>query len=539
MHVGDGEGFEQPEFDDSDWEPIAFGDVPGSDSILWLRGELTLMPEHLTPTRPLGLHISALASHEIWWDGQLIGRGGQVGASAETEVPGPIHTHYVVPDRLAQPGPHKLALRTSAFHRGFEPSSGYWVVWVAEYDQIARAGNRQIERALIGLSGLVVVAIFSMILFLIDRRDRSFLFLALLCATAGALLIAESWRMLFGYTYDWHLTRLIAVTALAWLFDLLLLVFLARRFPLPRALWFVLAGVLLATIPVLTERSWDPKALLGFLGVFSLALAWTGWAVVRRLPGSLLAFLGVASLLGTLLWNRFGFIEYNLYLALDLLLLCLLASHALQVRRERQEREQALLKSARLELELLRRHIQPHFLMNTLTALAEWVEEEPAVASRMIQALAEEFRLLGEISSRRLIRLEDEIRLCRTHLEIMSYRKGHDFRMTVAELDLDSLVPPAVIHTLVENAITHNHYDEPEVEMRLTGNVDGGRTRYRFEAPLGREEESPREPRPEGTGLRYIRARLTENFGQDWQLTSRCAGTSWVTEIQIPQATGG
>ena len=112
----------------------------------------------------------------------------------------------------------------------------------------------------------------------------------------------------------------------------------------------------------------------------------------------MLVFLGLLPTIGLLLFNRRTFIEGDLYVALDILMLFLFASHVIQVRQVRREREAAQLKSARLEVELLRRQIQPHFLMNTLTALAEWVEQEPRVASKMIQALSEEFRVLCDIS---------------------------------------------------------------------------------------------------------------------------------------------
>ena len=61
----------------------------------------------------------------MWWDGVRIGRGGTVGDRPETEIPGPVETHHAIPDSLATPGSHVLALRTSAFHLGFSPANTY------------------------------------------------------------------------------------------------------------------------------------------------------------------------------------------------------------------------------------------------------------------------------------------------------------------------------------------------------------------------------------------------------------------------------
>jgi hypothetical protein len=58
-----------------------------------------------------------------------------------------------------------------------------------------------------------------------------------------------------------------------------------------------------------------------------------------------------------------------------------------------------------------------------LTALCEWVDEDPRVAGEMIGALADELRLLHDILDRSLITMDEELRLCRAHLQIMSRRR--------------------------------------------------------------------------------------------------------------------
>src|SRR3546814_12137163 len=89
--------------------------------------------------------------------------------------------------------------------------------------------------------------------------------------------------------------------------------------------------------------------------------------------------------------------------------------------------------------------------MNTLTALAGWIEESPRTAVRMVDALADEFRTLVDVSGRALIPLEDELALCRAHLEVMGFRRDQAFVLD-ARLDPDSpAVPPAVLHPLIEN----------------------------------------------------------------------------------------
>jgi hypothetical protein len=48
----------------------------------------------------------------------------------------------------------------------------------------------------------------------------------------------------------------------------------------------------------------------------------------------------------------------------------------------------ACLLAQRLEIELLKKNIQPHFLLNTLTVLIEVIEQAPATAVKLIEAVA-------------------------------------------------------------------------------------------------------------------------------------------------------
>ncbi|RYY54784.1 MAG: regulator, partial [Chitinophagaceae bacterium] len=120
------------------------------------------------------------------------------------------------------------------------------------------------------------------------------------------------------------------------------------------------------------------------------------------------------------------------------------------------EHQQALLLSSRLQLELIKKNIQPHFLRNTLTSMMDWVEESPKEGARFIQALAAEFTIMNEISEMTLIPIGKEIELCRQHLSVMGFRKEINYVWEQSGIDETQLIPPAIIHTLLENGITHS-----------------------------------------------------------------------------------
>jgi hypothetical protein len=410
-------------------------------------------------------------------------------------------------------------MRASAWHRGFTPRHAYWTLFVGDYDLVVSIRTHAAHVSSIALSAIVLTGVFAFAMFWIARRDRSFLLLGTLCVAAAAMLVAEAWRPLFGYTYDWHIVRLRCLVALSWLVGIQLVALVVTRFP-HRHGWSVLTGtsLLAAAMPFLVN-GWDTKSTLIFIICFYTALLWALFAAWRRLRGSALALAGL-SVCAVAVWMP-GFLDVPLYFCLDFLFICLLCSYALEARREQQEK-------ARLEVEMVRRHLQPHFLLNTLTALAEWIEEEPRTAVRMIDALAEELRILGEMSARRLVTADEELRLCRSHLANMSLRKDVAYELEVDGLDERRLVPPAVFHTLVENAVTHGSAGD-RVTLRLTASDEGGRTRYVFESPAGDAGDG----RP-GGGTRYIESRLRDVWGSAWTFRQGRAGGVWRAVIEVP-----
>lgn len=472
------------------------------------------------PGHPLAVYFAGLASHEAYWDGVRIGGSGVVGRTAAEEVPGLIEAHYAVPEQLATPGLHTLELRASAFHRGFTPLHGYWQFLVTDYDHVVIARTRNARLALIALSGIMLTAVFAFAMFFVSRRDRSFLLLGTLCLATAALLLAEASRSLFGYTYDWHLVRLRCIVALSWLVGVQLVALAVTRFPHRYGRAALAATAVIAALLPLLSKAWDPKSLLIFIFCGSVAVLWSAWAVSRRMHGSLLALIGYAAATAAVFYEPGLFLDYIVYFALDFLFVCLLCSHALEVRRQQDEK-------ARLELEMVRRHLQPHFLMNTLTALSEWIEQEPKTAVRMIETLGEELRTLGELSGRTLVPASDELRLCETHLANMSLRRDVAYALEVHGVDGARLVPPAMFHTLVENAITHAPPSE-RVTLRLAASAERDRVRYVFESPAS--DDTARE----GGGTRYIQARLREAWGGAWSFHQERSGDVWRTEIEVP-----
>ena len=111
-------------------------------------------------------------------------------------------------------------------------------------------------------------------------------------------------------------------------------------------------------------------------------------------------------------------------------------------------------------MELIKKHIQPHFLMNSLTALEELIEQSPHQAIDFIQKLSELFKQVHNLIDKRLISLSDELKYCQAYIDILNYRNGSNIALTIEGNSTSVRLPPGILLTLIENAFSHNAYQK-------------------------------------------------------------------------------
>lgn len=136
-------------------------------------------------------------------------------------------------------------------------------------------------------------------------------------------------------------------------------------------------------------------------------------------------------------------------------------AHALEYRGQSERRA---LDSARLEtrlveaqLQALQRQLHPHFLFNTLNAIAGLMRSDVDAADRMMDRLGDLLRTTLQTSNVQLVPLKEELEMLQKYLDIEQVRLGP--RLTVAiSVDaevLDAQVPNFLLQPLVENAVRH------------------------------------------------------------------------------------
>jgi signal transduction histidine kinase len=185
------------------------------------------------------------------------------------------------------------------------------------------------------------------------------------------------------------------------------------------------------------------------------------------------------------------------------------------------------------ELAQLRSSLQPHFLLNTLHAVAALTVDEPLVARRLLAALGDLLRDALE-SSPEIRPLEADINWLRRYSEILEVRhKGTlRFQWDVAAETTAVPLPKLLLQPLLENAVKHGAL------CRNEGGVVILRTRFVDRAlQLIVEDNGPGmlPGTKDGLGLRMVRERISvAHPGASLGLESSSVGTR--ATIEIPHA---
>jgi two-component system, LytTR family, sensor kinase len=171
---------------------------------------------------------------------------------------------------------------------------------------------------------------------------------------------------------------------------------------------------------------------------------------------------------------------------------------------------------AKAELKALKLQLQPHFLFNTLNAIASLVRREPETAERMIDRLSGLLRMVLTNSTEELVPLSREMEMVKAYLEIQEVRFPDRLtvRMSIAA-DLESeMVPPFLLQPIVENAITHGVAANPASSV-LSIDVRREDGTMLFEISNQAAAEPPfahANTKGTGVGLANTRARLENQY---------------------------
>jgi len=247
--------------------------------------------------------------------------------------------------------------------------------------------------------------------------------------------------------------------------------------------------------------------LLGYLLPVSLGLDWTYVVEPSSLPVVLVLFLVGAWGLGRDIDLEEG-----------------IAAARLRAARLAVEAEQA-------QLLAIRTHLDPHFLFNTLNAIAEWCREDPEVAETATLELAAILRTVLDGIRTPSWPLSEEISLLRRLFELYRVRDQERYRLTVEMPDTlpQVPVPTLVLLPLFENAVTHGPGAGHDGAIQLRIATREGRVEIQMRNP-GRFEGL----REGGEGIGIAKRRLALTYDGAARLSVQAEGDETVTTVSIP-----
>lgn len=198
------------------------------------------------------------------------------------------------------------------------------------------------------------------------------------------------------------------------------------------------------------------------------------------------------------------------------------------------------LDAVRLEMQLLqaqllalKQQINPHFLFNTLNAIATLIGDEPRKAQRMTAKLGEFLRMVLDHSEAQQVPLAHELRFIELYLEMEQLRFSDRLAITyqVSPAALAALVPHLLLQPLVENAVRHGLSAGGQGQLHIQADRREGQLvlEVRDSGP------GPLPVGPRGVGLTNSEQRLRALYGEHFVLALRPApGQGTAVYLELP-----
>lgn len=199
---------------------------------------------------------------------------------------------------------------------------------------------------------------------------------------------------------------------------------------------------------------------------------------------------------------------------------------------ERRRAERMALEAERAQVLALRAQLDPHFLFNTLNAIAEWCRENPAVAEAATLQLASTMRMVLDGIQRPTWPLARELDLLRSLMKLYQVRDSDRYVLEehIPDPVPDLPVAPMLLLPLLENAITHGPAagHGGAVKLRVVEHrhvvlveiVNPGRFGGR---------------RAGGQGIAIVERRLSLTYGSDAVLRIAGEGDCTVARVELPR----
>lgn len=128
------------------------------------------------------------------------------------------------------------------------------------------------------------------------------------------------------------------------------------------------------------------------------------------------------------------------------------------------------LDNKRIEMDFLRLQIKPHFYLSCLTTIHSMAQMGMTAEIETLAISTSKYLRYLLQTNQDFVRLEDELEHIRCFMDINRLRYGPTITIeeTVDEVVRQSMVPPLILHSFVENSIKHSELIDAPLSVRLS-----------------------------------------------------------------------
>ena len=288
------------------------------------------------------------------------------------------------------------------------------------------------------------------------------------------------------------------------------------------------------------RRAWNLLALLLIVAVLGAVVMLVHWAIIYP---TYFPYRSAYPTFGHFIQSEAGrFLPADILIAIVLVLgiegrLVWLEFQVERTRAADLERQLAV-----AQLDALRMQLHPHFLFNTLHAIAGLIVEQPPTARRMVMALGDLLRLTLKDASSHVRSLAKELEFADLYLGIEKLRLGDRLLL---DYDIESEatsaeVPLLLLQPLFENAVRHGAARTAHpCEVRFRG-CRRGEQLHLILYNDGPVRPASQDPPPFGVGLTNTLDRLRLHYKDQFtfRYTDRPQGGAQI-DITIPYRKSG
>ncbi len=336
---------------------------------------------------------------------------------------------------------------------------------------------------------------------------------------------------------------------------------MARLFRFNLWFWCIVALFELVNLlleMVIWQEQLEPKYLLLSAGALVAEISLTSALIMlaqRRQLSSVRLFLATAAValcyiplvnyVSMQVWQKYDFHQNLLLGQLDTHALAFFVwaagflsfSRYCQQQAQAQESHRLAQNIQQLELQALRHQLNPHFTFNALNSVCALLEAERFDdAELMSEQLSTFLRYSLSHSPDSLVRLADELAAIEAYLTLQKTRFGDKLQVQwhIEDQVKQQLVPALLLQPLVENAIKYAVATRQNgATIIISAGQDNGQVR------LAVQDDGPgaqnHAHHGTGVGLRNIRDRLYQHFGEQAQLVVQSLPAGFRVAIALPK----